>query len=155
MYIIKRTVKPYYLYKQIHYVALFSVFLITSKHIHTRTHARTHTHTHTHTHTQFHSHTHIYTQTETVMAWPILLDENISNLFDWMDTDGHHTADIPSNARLAHNGLLQNRMEDDLCWMVPHVSLKTWLVEGLSEYDIHIAQGFCFDITAYKHMIYF
>ena len=153
MYIIKRTVKPYYLHKQIHYVALFSIFLITSKHTHTSTPTRTQSLSLSHTHT--HTYTHILK-----LWWP---DTSKTNFIRWkykqfIWLDGHwwpsYRRHPYSHARMAHNGLLQNRMEDDLCWMVPRVSLKTWLVEGLSEYDIHIAQGFCFGITTYKH-IYF
>ena len=38
--------------------------------------------------------------------------------------------DIPTHARTAHKGLLQKRLEEDLCWIVPHVPLKTHLVKG-------------------------
>ena len=35
--------------------------------------------------------------------------------------DGQHQrADIPAQARTANKGLLQKRLEEDLCWIVPH-----------------------------------
>ena len=38
------------------------------------------------------------------------------------ELDGQHQkADIPAYARTAHKGLLQKRLEEDLCWIVPHV----------------------------------
>ena len=36
--------------------------------------------------------------------------------------DGQHRrVDIPAHARTAHKGLLQKRLEEDLCWIAPHV----------------------------------
>ena len=36
--------------------------------------------------------------------------------------DGQHQrVDIPVNARTAHKGLLQKRLEEDICWIIPHV----------------------------------
>ena len=36
--------------------------------------------------------------------------------------DGQHQrVDIPVHARTAHKGLLHKRLEEDLCWIVPHV----------------------------------
>ena len=36
--------------------------------------------------------------------------------------DGQYQrVDIPANARTAHKGLLQKRLEQDLCWIVPQV----------------------------------
>ena len=44
---------------------------------------------------------------------------------------------VPSDALLAHartvrNVLLQERLEEDLCWIVPHVPPMTKLVKGLN-----------------------
>ena len=33
----------------------------------------------------------------------------------------HQRVDIPAPARTAHKGLLQKRLEEDLCWIIPHV----------------------------------
>ena len=33
----------------------------------------------------------------------------------------HQRVDIPAHARTANKGLLQKRLEEDLCWIVPHV----------------------------------
>ena len=46
-------------------------------------------------------------------------------------TPQHHRVDIPANARTAHNGLLQEILEEDLCWIVPYVSPTTQSVKGL------------------------
>ena len=35
------------------------------------------------------------------------------------------------NVRTAHRGLLQKRLEEDLCWLVPHVPPMTQLVKAL------------------------
>ena len=48
--------------------------------------------------------------------------------------DGQHQrVDIPAHARTAHKGLLLKRLEEDLCWIIPHVPLTTQLVKGLTE----------------------
>ena len=36
-----------------------------------------------------------------------------------------------AHARTAHKGLLQKRLEEDLCWIFPHVSTATQSVKGL------------------------
>ena len=42
-------------------------------------------------------------------------------------------ADIPAHTRTAHKGLLQKRLEEDLCWIVPHVPTTTHQsVKGLN-----------------------
>ena len=44
--------------------------------------------------------------------------------------DGQHQrVDIPARARNARKGLLQKRLEEDLCWIVPPVPLTTKLVK--------------------------
>ena len=35
----------------------------------------------------------------------------------------HQRVDIPAHARTAYSGLLQKRLEEDLCWTVPHMPL--------------------------------
>ena len=44
----------------------------------------------------------------------------------------HQKVDIPAHARAAHKGLLQKRLEEDLCCIVPRVSLTTQSVMGLN-----------------------
>ena len=39
--------------------------------------------------------------------------------------------DIPAHARTAHKGLLQKRLEEGLCLIVPHVPPTTQSVKGL------------------------
>ena len=40
--------------------------------------------------------------------------------------DGQHQrVNIPAHARTTHKGLLQKRLEEDLCWIIPHVPLTT------------------------------
>ena len=47
--------------------------------------------------------------------------------------DGQHQgADIPAHARTVHKGLLQKRLEEDLCWIVSRVPLMTQSVKGLN-----------------------
>ena len=47
--------------------------------------------------------------------------------------DGRHQrVDIPARARTAHKGLLLKRLEEGLCWIVPHVSLTTQPIKGLN-----------------------
>ena len=44
--------------------------------------------------------------------------------------DGQHQrVDIPAHARTAHNRLLPRRLEEDLCWIVPHVPPTTQSVK--------------------------
>ena len=44
--------------------------------------------------------------------------------------DGQHErVYIPDHASMAHKGLLQRRLEEDLCFVAPHVSLMTQLVK--------------------------
>ena len=46
--------------------------------------------------------------------------------------DGQHGGvDIPVHATTAYKGLLQKRLEEDLCFMVPHVPSTTQSVKGL------------------------
>ena len=40
--------------------------------------------------------------------------------------------DIFANARTAHGGLLQKRLEEDLCWIIPHLPPTTQLVKRLN-----------------------
>ena len=46
----------------------------------------------------------------------------------------HQTVDIPSHARIAHDGLLQKRLEvkEDLCCVISHVLLMIQSVKGLN-----------------------
>ena len=47
--------------------------------------------------------------------------------------DGQHQrVDIPAHARTAHKGLLQKRLEEDLCYIVLHVPPTTQSVKGLN-----------------------
>ena len=47
--------------------------------------------------------------------------------------DGQHQRmDIPAQTRPAHKGLLQKRLEEDFCWIVPHVPPTTHSVKGLN-----------------------
>ena len=62
--------------------------------------------------------------------------------------DGQHQrVDVPAHARTAHNGLLQTRLEEDLCRIVPQVSLVTQSVKGLNwseKSDINVLIEGCF-----------
>ena len=40
--------------------------------------------------------------------------------------------DILAHARTAHKGLLQDSLEEDLCWIVPYVPPTTQSVAGLN-----------------------
>ena len=42
----------------------------------------------------------------------------------------HQRVDIPTRARTAHKGLLQKRLEEDLCSIIPHVPPTTQSVKG-------------------------
>ena len=42
----------------------------------------------------------------------------------------HQRVDIPAYARTAHKGLLQKRLQEDLCRVIPHVLLSTQLIKG-------------------------
>ena len=44
----------------------------------------------------------------------------------------HQRVDIPAHARTVHKGLLQKRLEDDLCRIVHHVPPTTKSVKGLN-----------------------
>ena len=44
----------------------------------------------------------------------------------------HQRVDFPVHAKTAHKGLLQKRMEEDLCGIVPHVLPPTRSVKGLN-----------------------
>ena len=44
----------------------------------------------------------------------------------------YQRVDTPAHARTAHKGLLQKRLEEDLCLIIPHVPLMTQLVKGLN-----------------------
>ena len=47
--------------------------------------------------------------------------------------DGQHQrVDIPVHARAAHKGLLQKRLEEDLCSIIPHVPPTTQSVKRLN-----------------------
>ena len=49
--------------------------------------------------------------------------------------DGQHQrVDIPANARIAHKGLLQKRLEEDLCWIICHVPVTTQSVKDWSKW---------------------
>ena len=51
-----------------------------------------------------------------------------------MQDGQHQRVDIPAHARTTHKGLLQKRLEEDLCLivLVPHVPLMTQSVTGLN-----------------------
>ena len=42
-----------------------------------------------------------------------------------LDDGQRERVDIPAPARIAYNGLLLQRLEEDLCWIVPHVPPTT------------------------------
>ena len=46
--------------------------------------------------------------------------------------------DIPVHARTAHNGLLQQRLEEDICWIVCRVPPTTESVERLNWSELNI-----------------
>ena len=46
--------------------------------------------------------------------------------------DWRQRMDVPTYARTAEDGLLQNRLENDLCWIVPHVPLMTHLFQEVN-----------------------
>ena len=46
---------------------------------------------------------------------------------------------IPAHARTAHNGLRRNKLEENLCWIVPHVPSTTQSVEGLNRTELNTA----------------
>ena len=47
--------------------------------------------------------------------------------------DGQHQrVDISAHARTVHNGLLQKRLEEDLCWIICRVPTNDPLVKGLN-----------------------
>ena len=52
----------------------------------------------------------------------------------------------PTHARSAHNGLLQKRLEEDLCWIIPHVHLVPQSVKGMNwtglQLDISVKIGY-------------
>ena len=51
--------------------------------------------------------------------------------------DGQHQReDNPANARTAHKGLMQKRLEEDFCWIVPRVSPTTQSVKGLNRTEL-------------------
>ena len=50
------------------------------------------------------------------------------NILDWQ----HQRVDIPAHARTVHKDLLQERLEEDLRWTVPHVPSTTQSVKGLN-----------------------
>ena len=49
-------------------------------------------------------------------------------MLDWQ----HERVDLPAHARTAHEGPLQKRLEENLCWIIPHVPLMTQSVKGLN-----------------------
>ena len=44
----------------------------------------------------------------------------------------HPRVDIPAHARTTNKGLLQKRLEEDLCWIVPHIPPTTKSVKELN-----------------------
>ena len=44
----------------------------------------------------------------------------------------HPRVDIPAHARTTNEGLLQKRLEEDLCWIVPHIPPTTKSVKELN-----------------------
>ena len=56
------------------------------------------------------------------MPWPV----------EEMQGGQQQRVDIPVQARTAHKGLLQKRLEDDLCRIVSHLSPTTQSVNGLN-----------------------
>ena len=58
--------------------------------------------------------------------------------------DGHHQrVDISAHARTAHKGLLQKRLEEDLCWIIPHVPPMTLSVKGLNWTELIVSLTDC------------
>ena len=52
-----------------------------------------------------------------------------------MQDGQHHRMDTPAHARTAHNGLLQTRLEEVLCWIICRVPLMTQSVKGFNWTD--------------------
>ena len=52
-------------------------------------------------------------------------------LAEEMLVEQHQRGDIPAHARTAHNGLLQERLVEDLCRIVPLVLPMNQSVKGL------------------------
>ena len=53
--------------------------------------------------------------------------------------DGQHQrVDISDHTRTAHKGLLRKRLEEDLCWVVPHVTPTTQSVKWLNWTEIYM-----------------
>ena len=50
-------------------------------------------------------------------------------------TSKRQRVDSPAHARIVHNGLLQKRLEKDLCWIVSRVPTTATLVKGLNWID--------------------
>ena len=55
---------------------------------------------------------------------------------DEMLVGQHQRVDVSARARNVHKGPWQKRLEEDLCWIVPHVPLRIQLVKGLSWTDL-------------------
>ena len=54
-------------------------------------------------------------------------------IYRYLLFDGQHQiVNIPSHAKTADNGLLRKRLEDNLCWIVCHVSRTTKSIKGLN-----------------------
>ena len=49
---------------------------------------------------------------------------------------------IPAHARTVHKGLLQKRLEEGFCWVVPRVPSTTQSVMGLNWTELFFHQGF-------------
>ena len=60
--------------------------------------------------------------------------------------DGQHQrVDIPTHTRTAHNDLLQKRLGENLCWIVPHVPPTTESVKGLNWTEERMKEKWVFD----------
>ena len=62
--------------------------------------------------------------------------------------------DIPAHFRTAHKGLVQKRLKEDLCWLVPHASRTTQSVKGLNWTDTLWVKTKLNKQTSYLYIIF-
>ena len=66
----------------------------------------------------------------------------------WMDNIKEWTS-LP-NARTAHEGLLQKRLEEDPCWIVPHVPPDDPIIQGT---ELNLVFGVKGKVTAFHTLV--
>ena len=64
--------------------------------------------------------------------------------------DGHQRVDISAHARSAHKGLLQKRLEEDLCRIVPHVPPDDPIIQGT---ELNLVFGVKGKVTAFHTLV--